>query len=185
MRLTRYIQNEHNILGCYYLFDNLNEMSDKTFDTIRRLGSKVGLKIERSNPIFKQLKRAGKGIEDLIRYATLYSMVDIGDSQSKKELESDMKNTLKHVNKREVVDFFMQLDKNLFHLTSIPRHILSSLFGIHITSYHEWKEDHDYIKDELKKIEIVMDRIQKETGKDLSKELNMIRKLQQRIDAME
>lgn len=183
MRLNNYLKQD-NILGCFYLFEPMNEVSDETFQTLRRLGSRVGLKIERSNDLIKLLKRAGKGMEDLLRYATLYGMTEISDKQSRKELWNDMKGTLKHVNKREVADFFLQLDKNTLHLTSIPRHVLSSLFGIHISTYHQWKDDHEYIMEELKKIEIVLYRLQDKLGTKLKKEISMIKTLQKNMKSL-
>lgn len=183
MRLNKYLKEE-NILGCFFLFEPMNEVSDETFKTLRRLGARVGLKIERSSGLIKQLKKAGKGMEDLLRYATLYGMVEISDKESKKELWNNMKDTLKHVNKREVTDFFLQLDKNTFSLTSIPRHILSSLFGIHVSTYHQWKDDHEYVMEELKKIEIVLYRLQDKLGKKLGKEIGMLKRLQKNMQAL-
>jgi hypothetical protein len=183
MRLHNYLKQD-NILGCFYQFEPMNEVSDETFQTLRRLGSKVGLKIERSSGLIKQLRKAGKGMEDLLRYATLYGMTEISDKESRRELWQDMKGTLKHVNKREVADFFLQLDKNTLSLTSIPRHVLSSLFGIHISTYHQWKDDHEYIMEELKKIEIVLYRLQDKLGTKLSKEISMIKSLQKNMKAL-
>jgi len=180
MRFSEYLK-QNNILGCFYQFEPMNEVSDETFKTLRRLGAKVGLKIEKSSGLIKQLKKAGKGIEDILRYATLYGMVEISDKESRRELWNEMKKVLKHVNKREVADFFLQLDKNTLSLTSIPRHVLSSLFGIHISTYHQWKDDHEYIEEELKKIEIVLYRLQDKLGTKLSKEIGMVKRLQKNM----
>lgn len=184
MRLQRYL-NEFNVLGCYLLFDNqLNEMSDETFNAIKKMGEKVGLKIHKSNTIFQLLKRAGKGVEDLIRYASLYATIDVRDKESQKELKDEMRKVLKHVNKKELTDFFLQLDKNLLGLTSIPRHILSSLFGVHISTYHTWKEDKEYIVDSLRKVLDVLTKMEKDTGKSLKDEKESIKNIQKNISEL-
>jgi hypothetical protein len=183
MRMMNYF-NRFDVLGCFCTLNELNEMSDKTFDSIRRLGDKIGLKIHKSNTLFSILKKAGKNIEDLLRYASLYATIDMGDEESRKELENDMKQTLKHVNKKELADFFLQLDNNTLHLTAIPRHILSSLFGIHVSTYHEWKEEKDYILDSLRKILEVMNGLEKKSLHDLSNEREMIMKIQSNISEL-
>ena len=155
MRLKQYIEGEYNIVDGMMLpmlYGRIDETSDTIFDIVKSLGKKVGLKIKKSDTIFNYIKRAGKGVEDLLRYSTLYGMTDIRDTETKDELVKDMKNTLKKVSKKEVIAFFMQLDRGFIGLTSIPRHVLMSLFGIEISTTNKHMDDITYIQKEVRHI---------------------------------
>lgn len=175
MRLEKYI-NEYSYLGEYLsLMESIciNEMTDDTFSVIRRLGSKVGLKVKKSNTIFDYLKKSRRGMGELLKYASLYGMTDIKDKETRAKLVDNMRDTLKKVNKRDVTAFFMQLDRSLLSLTSIPRHILMSLFGIEVTTFNKWIDDIEYIKKELRHVKVVLNRIG-----DMDKEIEVVNNLE-------
>jgi len=164
MRLNNFIENNReypSFEGWLYFLQNnrIDEVSDATFQSIEKLGKKVGFKIKKSNTIFDYIKIAGKEFETILRLASLYLMTDISDKSSRKELMADIKNEIKKTNKKELMAFIMQMDKNLLHLTGLPRHVLSSIFGIEIGTYNQWLDDISYIEKEIKQIKIVLSRM--------------------------
>ena len=130
----------------------LNEVSDETIQTLKRLGAKMGMKVKKTDSIFVYLKKAGKGMENLLRYASMFMLTDVTDNKTRKTIMQDIKKEAQKVNKKEVMDLLMQIDKGLVHFTSIPRHILMSFFGIEITTFHRWMEDREYIEKEVRHI---------------------------------
>ena len=172
MRLHRYI-NENNFLNEYLTLCEtlrLDEMSGDTFEKIKAAGKKLGFKVKKSKSLFDYLKGVSRGTEDLLRYATLYMMTDVKDSESRKELVKDAKNTLRSVNKKDVVGLLMQLDKSSLGLTSHVRHIFQSIFGIEIATVNYWYEDVEYIQKEMRHVRVVLNRMDaKEELKALDK----------------
>ena len=161
MRLQAYI-NEDNILSEYIGLGELlrlDEMSGDTFEKLKSAGKKMGFRIKKSKSLVDYFKGAGRGTEDLLRYATLFMMTDVRDNESRKELIKDAKNVFKSINKKDVTAMLMQLDKASIGLTAHIRHIIQSVFGIEIATINYWYEDIEYIKKELRHVRKVLDRM--------------------------
>ena len=131
----------------------------KMFDLIQSLGVKLGLKVKKSDSIFKYLKDFGKEVDDIIRLSSLYLITDITDSKSRKDIAKDIKNILKRTDKKEMAAFMLMLDKDTIGITSHFRHLMHSLFGIEVSVYHKWLDDIEYMKKELRQIRIVLKRM--------------------------
>jgi len=160
-RLQTYI-NENNILSEYIELGKLlrlDEMGSDTFEKLKSAGKKMGFKVKKSKSLVDYFRGAGKGTEDLLRYATLFMMTDVRDNESRKELVKDAKNVFKSINKKDVMAMLMQLDKVSLGLTGIVRHIFQSAFGIEIATMNYWYEDIEYIKKELRHVRKVLDRM--------------------------
>lgn len=177
-RFKNYL-NENNAFDCL-IFVPLDEMSDDTFKTLKTLGSKIGIKVNKSSTIWDYLKKYGKWAEELLRFATLYAFYANTNPQIKNELTKNIKDTLRKVNKKELMDFFMQLDKTTLSLTAIPRHVLQSVFGIQITTYQEWVDDKDYILNSIKKIKSLLKK-----HENKKEELEILNKLERMIEGNE
>ena len=72
----------------------LNEISDETIQTLKRLGAKMGMKVKKTDSIFDYMKRAGKGMESILRYAAMVMLTDVTDNKTRKTLMQDMKKVL-------------------------------------------------------------------------------------------
>jgi len=138
----------------------LNEVSDETIQSLKKLGAKVGVRVKKTDSIFTYLKRAGRGMENLLRYASMFMMTDVTDNKTRKKIMQDIKKETKKVDKKAMMDFFMQIDKGLLHFTSIPRHVLMSLFGIEVTTFHKWMEDREYIEKETRHIRKLLQKME-------------------------
>jgi len=158
----------------------LNEMSSDTFKFVKSLGAKLGVRIKKSESIFSYLKKFGKGADDLVRYASLYLLTDITDSKSRKELVQDAKNTIKKMDRRELMGFVMQIDRATFGVTAHLRHIMQSVFGLEVATYNKWLDDIKYMKKEMRHIRKVLKR----TGGS-EKELKALNTLEKMILNME
>ena len=134
----------------------LNEMSKDTFNKLKKVGSKLGLRIVKSNTLVDLLKKAGKGVDDIFRYAVLYLYTDVSDSESRRELVKDARKVVKHVNIQNLMSFLMQMDKLTIGLTAQIRHIIQSIFGIEITSYNNWEDDLKYLSDAMGRMRKVL-----------------------------
>ena len=131
----------------------------KTYDFVKSLGRKLGLKIERSDSIFKYIKDFGKGMDDIIRLSSLYLITDITDFKSRKIIAKDIKKVIKNTNRKKLVAFMLMLDKDTLGITTHFRHLLHSVFGVEVSSYDNWLEDIEYMKKELKNIKVVLKRM--------------------------
>jgi len=168
MRLKQYI-NGTNIFEdylCLYESLNIDEMSNDTFNKLKEVGKKVGFKIEKKKSLIDYFKGVNKGVEDLLRYASLYMLTDIKDSESRKELTDDAKEVFKRINKKDLTNMLLQLDKATIGSTSHIRHILHSVFGIDISTYGNWLKDAEWLKKTINDIRIVLNRMG-DTGPEL------------------
>lgn len=133
----------------------LNEMSKDTFNKLKTVGNKLGLRVVKSNTLAGLLKRAGKGVDDLFRYAVLYLYTDISDKESRKDIVKDAKKIIKQINMQNLMSFLIQMDKLTIGITAQIRHIIQSIFGIEITTYNNWENDVKYLLnaiDRMKKV---------------------------------
>lgn len=176
-RLINYLNEENNVLECMFLLsldDELNEMSDENFQAIKRLGDKMGMKVSKSHSLFSLLKKFGSDVGRVLALATKYHFANVfRNTEKANEIKKEMDKALTRTTKKDVLSFFMQLDKNLLSLTAIPRHILQSFFGVEISTYNHWKEEKEYIIDALGKIERVLDKMEG----DHEKEMELLLKL--------
>jgi hypothetical protein len=182
MKLHNHIKNKElsgfqDFLSIYEYIQPVNEMSNETFETIQKLGAKLGFQVKKSDSLFDYLKRAGKGVNDLFRTAVLFGMTDITDKKSRKDLVSDAKKTLSKVNKKEVAAFLMQLDRGTIGITGPIRHILMSFFGIELATYNQMKDDLTWLKDEAKLIKRKLSKM----GMVKSEEMELIKKFENLI----
>lgn len=180
MRFQSFINEEKykNFTAIVVLCDDVyvNEMTDKTFNTIKSAGSKLGLRVAKSNTLFGLLKNAGKDVDELVRLAALYMITDITDSKSRQDIVKDAKTIIKKVNRKNLMSFLMQLDKLTLGITSHIRHIIQSIFGVEITTYNYYKQDLDYLKTEINNIRYVL----KKMG-NTEKELKLLKNLENSI----
>lgn len=137
----------------------INEVSDETFETIKAVGKTLGVRIKRSDSLFDYLKRAGRGINDLFRHTALFLSTDLGNKDMQRKIIQDAKQTIRKLDKKELVAFLLQLDRGTLGITSHIRHVLMSFFGIEIATYNKWLEDKIYIEKELRHIKIVLKRM--------------------------
>lgn len=140
----------------------LDEMSipENLFNSLKRIGEKIGVNVKRSDTIFDYISRAEGGLVDLYTYASLYFLSS--DNKQKEELKQDMKNILKNFNVKEITAFLMQLDRATFGITAHVRHILMSLFGIEIATYNKIHTDVELIQKEIQKVRMLLDKIKAE-----------------------
>lgn len=182
MRLSNHMKNEEfpgfrEFLSIYLYIQPVNELSDETFQTVKKLGEKLGFKVQKSDSLFDYLKRAGKGVNDLFRTAAIYSMTDLTNKKFRKQLEADAKKTLNKLNKKEVVAFLMQLDRGTIGLTAHIRHILMSFFGIEFATYNRWVDDLQYLQQEVKMIKKKLNQM----GLGNSEEMKIIQKFENMV----
>jgi len=140
----------------------LNEMAipDSLFNSLKRIGEKIGVNVKRSDTIFDYISRAEGGLVDLYTYASLYFLSN--DTKQKEELKQDMKSILKNFNVKEITAFLMQLDRATFGITAHVRHILMSLFGIEIATYNKMHTDIELIQKEIQKVRMLLNKINAE-----------------------
>jgi hypothetical protein len=104
----------------------------------------------------------------VIGLATRFHFARITNNPKKaSKLKTELDKALTKTTKKDVMSFFLQLDKNLLSLTSIPRHILQSFFGVEVSTYNQWKEEKEYILDSLEKIKKVLQRMDGEHDKEM------------------
>lgn len=185
MKFKTHIEKQEyidNFIIIYQLSEghSLNEMSQETIDSIKRLGKKFGIRIKPSESVFSYIKKFSRGLDDLFRYASLYMLTDVRDSKTRKELVQDAKKTINKLDKKELIAFLIQLDKVSFGLTAHFRHFFQSVLGLEIATYNKWLEDKEYIEKELKHIKIVMKRM----GLENSKEMKMLMNFQNSIETI-
>jgi hypothetical protein len=171
MRFENYLNEKPSFLQDYLILCEsleLNEMTIDTFNIIKAAGKKMGFKIKKSKSLIDYFRSAERGVEDLLRYATLFMMTDIKDNASRKELIGDAKKVFKSINKKDVAGMLMQLDKASLGLTSHIRYIFQSVFGIEISTTNYWYDDIEYIKKELRHTRKVLNKM------DAKKELKAL-----------
>lgn len=157
-------------------------MSDESFQAIKRLGDKLGIKISKSHTLFSLIKKFGKDVGQVLGLATKYHFANItGNREKATEIKQKLDKAMTKTTKKDVMSFFMQLDKNLLSLTSIPRHILQSFFGIEISTYNRWVDDKDYIITSLNKVLSVLEKM----GTNTKKEEQLVKQLINSIKEME
>lgn len=182
MRFNEYLTTDeyiNNFINIYCLSNNeLNEMSTETFNVIKKVGDKLGVRVKKSESIFTYLKRAGKNLNDLFRLSCLYLLTDITDNKSRDLIVKDAKEIINKIDRKELVAFLLQIDKASFGLTAHIRHIFQSVFGLEIATYNKWLEDREYIEKELRHIKSIM----KKMGLDNTKEMDLLLKFQNGIE---
>jgi len=181
MRLEDYLaKKEYPYFNEYYQFlfgfKKLNEeISDETFQNLKSVGDKLGIRVHRSETIFGYLKKAGKGINKLFPLISDYLYTDLTGGKERKEIQVKMKKVLDQVDRKEIAAFLAQLDKGTIGLSSHIRHLLQSLFGLEISFYYEWKTDREYVLSEIEKIIVVLGK----SGHD--KEIEVMKKFKKWI----
>lgn len=167
MRFNQYLrEDDFDILKVYYLFDDMNEMSDETFMKLQHLGHKMGVKVRKTKTFQNLIGGAGKGMLRLLKLVLQYSLeADILDPAPRKKLEADIRAEFSKVQKQDVIAFFVNLDKSFLGITAIPRHILQNLLGVEFTAYSNWASNHDYVEQNIQKIMSVL--------KDMGDEQNL------------
>jgi hypothetical protein len=196
MKFDKHLK-EHNYPNFEFLCfvatlnDNvINEaVSQKTFDFLAKAADKLGMRLKRSDTLFDYLKGAGRGIQDLVRTASLYMLTDIGDKKSRQILVRDAKRIIARADKKEIAGFLLQIDRATLGITAHLRHLLMSAFGIEIATYNKWLPDSDYIKKELHHVREIMrkrglSKEQIQVLKDLEKQLTRNIDNQNVIDAI-
>jgi len=172
MRFERYINEDFNVLGYVFMFDNVNEVSDEFLVKLQKLGHKMGLKVRKSRTFQEQLKRAGKGVLELMKLVFDYSIhADVMDKEARQKLEADMKTQFSKVKKEDVISFIVNIDKTFLGVTSIPRHVLQNVLGITITSYDNWESNKSYIEKNMRKIITVLGDMGDEEDLKLAKRI--------------
>ena len=146
-------------------------ISDETFDELKNVANKIGLRIKRSDTIFTYIKDASKNVFNMFKLLSKYLNTDIKDKQSRRKIEGEIRKAIKNTNKKEMVAFLGQLDKNTIGIGAILRHLLQATFGIEIEFYTNWVTDKKYLEKEVKDIKKVL----KKMG-DTEKEIETITK---------
>jgi len=160
MRFKQHIdENEFNVLSFYHIFDDVNEMSDESFQKLQALGHKMGVKVRKTKTFQNLIGTAGKGMMVLLKLVLDYSIkADVLDPVPRRKLESDIKSQFGKLKKQDVIAFFVNLDKTFLGITAIPRHILQNLLGVEFTAYSNWASNYDYIEQNIQKIiSVLMD----------------------------
>jgi hypothetical protein len=179
MKLSKHLK-EHNYPNFEFLcfIATLNDsvineaVSQKIFDFLDKAAQKLGLRLKRSDTIYDILKGAGRGVQDLVRTATLYLMTDIKDKKSRSILVRDAKKIIMKADKKEIANFLLQLDRASLGITAHLRHIVMSIFGIEIAAYNKFLPDSEYIKKELHHVrQILRKRGLKQKEIDVLKDL--------------
>ena len=184
MKFKNYLTTDeyiNNFIDIYCLSNNeLNEMSTETFNIIKKVGDKLGVRVKKSESIFTYLKRAGNNFNDLFRLASLYLLTDVIDSKSRANIVKDAKDVINKLDRKELIAFLLQIDKASFGLTAHIRHVFQSIFGLEIATYNKWLEDKEYIEKELRHIKFVMNKM----GLDNTKEMELLLKFQKGIEEL-
>jgi hypothetical protein len=157
----------------------LNEMTDDTFHKLKKAGKKMGFNIKKSKSLVDYFKSVSTGAEDLLRYAALFMLTDIKDNASRKELTQDAKKVFKRINRKDVTNMLIQMDKSTVGVSSHVRHIFQSAFGIEIASYTNWVKDAEYIGNTLKDIRITLKRMG-----DTEDELKALNRFEQSLQSL-
>ena len=161
-RLQKYMNNSNVLVDYLSLCESvqINEMSNDTFKKLQSAGKKLGFKVKKSKSLLDYFSSARDGLEDLLRHASLYMLTDIKDSESRKEIVQDAKNTLKSINKKDVTAMLMQIEKSTIGATSYFRHVFQSIFGVEISTYNDWLKDAEYLKKSINDMRITLKRMQ-------------------------
>jgi len=144
----------------------LDELKNDTFMKLKAAGKKMGFNVKKSKSLVDYFKNINTGVEDLLRYAALFMLTDIKDNASRKELTKDARDVFKRINKKDVTNMLMQIDKNTIGVSSHIRHIFQSAFGIELSTYTNWLKDAEYLNNTLKDIQITLKRMG-DTGEEL------------------
>ncbi len=175
MRFNNYLKEDSfNILGFVYLYEGqVNEaLSDETIQKFQTLGKKMGIKVRKSKTFQHQLKKAGKGVLELMRLVLDYSLhAHILDLDALKKLKNDIKAQFAKVKKEDVISFMVNIDKTFLGLTSIPRHVLQNLLGITVSTYDNWQSNYDYVEKNMLKIISVLDDMGDKENIKLAKQI--------------
>lgn len=173
MRFQNYItENEFNCIGFYQIFDELNEMSDESFQKLQKLGHKMGIKVSKTKTFQRIIENASKGLIELFKLLLDYSLhADILDPESLKKLVSDIKSQFSKIKKQDVIAFFVNLDKTFLGITAIPRHLLQNILGVEFTAYNNWASNHDYVEQNIEKIITVLDDMGDDENLKLAKRI--------------
>lgn len=183
MRFQRYLNEAEGItlLSEIALYYSMNEaVQDKLFTFVKKMGHELGFKVRKSESLISYLKRVDKNMEELIRNLSLFMMTDIKDNETRKELFQDTKDLLRRVDRREVVNFLLQLDKISLGLTAHLRHALQSIFGIEVAAYGQWKDYKWYVLKELDAVENVLKKM-----KGTEKEIEAVQSLKARMHELD
>ena len=162
MRFENYLNDKSSFFQDYLVLCEsleLNEMADDTFYKLKQAGKKMGFNVKKSKSLVSYFKNINTGAEDLLRYAALFMLTDIKDNASRKELTQDAKKVFKRINKKDVTNMLLQIDKSTVGVSSHIRHIFQSAFGIEVTSYTNWLKDAEYISNTLKELKITLKRM--------------------------
>jgi len=162
MRLKSYLSNPTTVGDYFCMFEfflPMNEMEDTSFQSIQKIGKRMGFKVKRSKSLIDYFKSISRGMSDLLRLTSLYMLTDIKDGGSRRELEGDMKEVFRRIDKKDLAAFLIQLDKVSFGLSSHIRHIFQSIFGVELATVNYWYGDIDYILKEIGNIRITMNKM--------------------------
>jgi hypothetical protein len=180
MRLKNFIkEKEYNHLSDFIsMCESTKVVPDNTFDALVKAADKVGIRIKRTETVWDYLKDASKKLNNIVRNVAIYLSTDISNKPLKGKIADDIKKEIKTIDKKELFDFLLQLDKSSFGISSHIRHALQSLAGIELSSYNNWLKDHDYIEQEIKNLKAVMQKVgaSKEEMQTIDKLQNMISK---------
>jgi hypothetical protein len=155
-----YIEHTHNLLFEFldilrYCEENNkilteNIISDTLYNVLKKVGGKLGFKIKRTDSIFTYLTKAEEGLDELVMYLTLFIMSH--SSEERNELKQNIKDLLNRINKKELTNLLLLLDKSFFGFSSMLRNLLIGVFGVEITTYKRWEPDMEFINDKIKEI---------------------------------
>lgn len=161
MKFKQYLKdNEFKYFSEYLLIcERTTPLPDDVYNALKSVGKKLGLKVEKSDTIWDYLKRAGKGLNSLMRDAAIYLSTDIRNTKLKNQIIKDIKKDAKKLNKKEIAAFLMQLDKSTFGITAKIRHVLQTILGVEVSAYYNWESDMEYLEKELKHIKRVLERM--------------------------
>jgi hypothetical protein len=148
------IQDMIDVLQCNRYLNEVKIVPDIFFNTLKSIGTKLGLKIKRSDSLFDYLSSVETNIYEIYNLTCLYLLADT--SQLRRSLEREIISTVKKVNLKSLTAFMMQMDKLAFGLSSFIRHILMSFLGIEISTYNKWSSDIEYIITHLNKVKDVL-----------------------------
>jgi hypothetical protein len=161
MKFDRFLKEDYlpNFTEYLILCERTTPLPDETFLALKSAGKKLGVRVKKSDTVWDYLKRAGKGLNDLMRSVAIYMSTDIGNTDLKKKLVNDMKKKIRKVDRKEIAAFLIQLDKASIGITSHIRHILQSILGVEVATYNRWIEDFEYMEKELRHVRKVLKRV--------------------------